>query len=305
MAKRLLIIAAILLFPFYAGAQIQPGQGVTQSGSVTPGHCMEWLGANVAEDAGGACTTGGDGYLPLGGGTLTGALLFTDNSYDIGASGATRPRTGYFGTSVVTPVVDMTGSALVFKSGGVTGTLNWAPSSSNKSITFPNGTTDFTATGGTSQVVKQSSAGAPLTVGQLSCSDISDAGAGCSGTNSVSSFVVNATYDLTTASGTQTVSGFGFTPSSCDGFGTITNSTPGTYITYNAHVDSALNQNAIYDFAGLRATQSGIFFTAAAVSGIDYQQAVVSAYGSGTVTLTWTKTGSPTGTFRFSLRCFQ
>ncbi len=43
------------------------------------------------------------GYLPLAGGTLTGALLFTDNTYDIGASGATRPRTGYFGTSVITP----------------------------------------------------------------------------------------------------------------------------------------------------------------------------------------------------------
>ena len=29
---------------------------------------------------------------------------FTDNTYDIGASGATRPRTGYFGTSVIAPV---------------------------------------------------------------------------------------------------------------------------------------------------------------------------------------------------------
>jgi hypothetical protein len=30
-------------------------------------------------------------------------LAFTDNTYDIGASGANRPRTGYFATSVVTP----------------------------------------------------------------------------------------------------------------------------------------------------------------------------------------------------------
>ena len=42
--------------------------------------------------------------LPLAGGTLTGGLLFTDNTYDIGASGATRPRTGYFGTSLVAPL---------------------------------------------------------------------------------------------------------------------------------------------------------------------------------------------------------
>ena len=39
-------------------------------------------------------------YLPLAGGTMVGNLIFTDNSYDIGASGATRPRTGYFGTDV-------------------------------------------------------------------------------------------------------------------------------------------------------------------------------------------------------------
>ena len=31
-------------------------------------------------------------YLPITGGTLTGNLLFTDASYDIGATGATRPR---------------------------------------------------------------------------------------------------------------------------------------------------------------------------------------------------------------------
>lgn len=35
-------------------------------------------------------------------------LLFSaDNTYDIGAVGATRPRTGYFGTSVITPLVSM------------------------------------------------------------------------------------------------------------------------------------------------------------------------------------------------------
>lgn len=42
----------------------------------------------------------GDLKLPLAGGTMTGNLTFTDNTLDIGASGATRPRTGYFGTGV-------------------------------------------------------------------------------------------------------------------------------------------------------------------------------------------------------------
>jgi hypothetical protein len=36
--------------------------------------------------------------------TITSNLIFTDNTYDIGASGATRPRTGYFGTSVISPL---------------------------------------------------------------------------------------------------------------------------------------------------------------------------------------------------------
>ena len=40
--------------------------------------------------------------------TITSNLIFTDNTYDIGASGATRPRTGYFGTSVITPLIDAT-----------------------------------------------------------------------------------------------------------------------------------------------------------------------------------------------------
>jgi len=35
-------------------------------------------------------------YLPLAGGTMVGDILFTDNLYDIGKSGATRPRDGYF-----------------------------------------------------------------------------------------------------------------------------------------------------------------------------------------------------------------
>ena len=39
-------------------------------------------------------------------GSGTGLTFGTDNTYDIGASGATRPRTGYFGTSVVTPTID-------------------------------------------------------------------------------------------------------------------------------------------------------------------------------------------------------
>lgn len=48
----------------------------------------------------------GGAYSAITGlGTQTSNLIFTDNTYDIGASGATRPRTGYFGTSVITPAL--------------------------------------------------------------------------------------------------------------------------------------------------------------------------------------------------------
>lgn len=63
--------------------------------------------------------------LPLAGGTMTGAILFSaDNTIDIGASGATRPRTGYFGTSIIT-VTDYGGTAA-----GSTKTVNGTSSGS-------------------------------------------------------------------------------------------------------------------------------------------------------------------------------
>jgi hypothetical protein len=62
--------------------------------------------------------------------------------------------------------------------------LNAAAIAGSNTITFPAGTTDFSATGGASQVVKQTSSGGALTVAQLACSDLSNAGTGCSGTTS-------------------------------------------------------------------------------------------------------------------------
>ena len=41
-------------------------------------------------------STAASTYLPLAGGTLTGDLKFTDATYDIGKTGATRPRDGFF-----------------------------------------------------------------------------------------------------------------------------------------------------------------------------------------------------------------
>jgi hypothetical protein len=57
--------------------------------------------------------TTGSTFLPIGGGTLTGNLLFTDATYDIGASGATRPRHLYLSGNLVTgSTVAFNGSAI-------------------------------------------------------------------------------------------------------------------------------------------------------------------------------------------------
>ena len=94
---------------------------------------LRWTGSAYEVIA----AVGGAG-LPLSGGTLTGNLLFTDNLYDIGASGATRPRTGYFGTSLITPFISVGTSPA--DAGDIrlpnAGTIQWeaAPAGTNCSL---------------------------------------------------------------------------------------------------------------------------------------------------------------------------
>jgi hypothetical protein len=52
-------------------------------------------------------------------------LLLSDNVSDIGASGATRPRTGYFGTSVVTPIATITQGTITDSAPQINGTVTW------------------------------------------------------------------------------------------------------------------------------------------------------------------------------------
>jgi hypothetical protein len=72
-------------------------------------------------------------------GTVASNLIFTDNTYDIGASGATRPRTGYFGTSVFAPLVDAT-NLEVTNIKALDGTASIAIASSTGIATFSKAT---------------------------------------------------------------------------------------------------------------------------------------------------------------------
>jgi len=60
------------------------------------------------------------------------SLLFTDNTYDIGASGATRPRTLYLGTSLVTPSITNSG----LTSGRVVYTTTGGLETTSSNLTF-------------------------------------------------------------------------------------------------------------------------------------------------------------------------
>jgi hypothetical protein len=95
-------------------------------------------------------------------------VAFTDNTYDIGASGANRPRTGYFGTAVNTPLVSVTSSDLTLRT-VTSGSIVLAPNSnaritvatsgvisisgdlsfdSGRILTLPSGTIDTDTTTG-------------------------------------------------------------------------------------------------------------------------------------------------------------
>lgn len=78
-----------------------------------------------------------------------------------------------------------TSNQLIFQSAGITGTISWSPATTNKTITLPNGTTDFTGTGGSNQFLKQSSSGAAFTVGTIALADISTALSTWAGSTSI------------------------------------------------------------------------------------------------------------------------
>ena len=74
-------------------------------GAIAPSSVKIGAGASITSSGvGGALGTGAfatiGNYLPLAGGTMVGNLLFTDGTYDIGATGATRPRSIFLSSSV-------------------------------------------------------------------------------------------------------------------------------------------------------------------------------------------------------------
>jgi len=203
-----------------------------------------------------------NGALPIGNGTGFTLARLTAGVNTIITNGAgsitidtTGSTTACGGGSVATQVLTDNGSngctsnpGLKFTSntlsiaGSTSGTLGLkaAAIAGSNTLTLPAGTTDFSATGGTSQVVKQTTSGGALTVGQLACSDLSNASSGCSGAASLTeggakttSFnaASNTTYCIDTVTGVATLTAT--LPASPSNNDTIEFVSCANYATYN------------------------------------------------------------------------
>ena len=156
----------LLVWPYAAGGPLE---------------AMSWATFKVQMQAalGSSYLTPGNNLSDLGNPTTarTNLGLGTAALANTGTSGASVPFLN--GVNTWSGVQSFNAGDLVVK-GAISGalTINCATTCGSRTLTLPAGTTDFSTTGGTSQVVKQASAGAALTVGQLACADLSDGGQG-------------------------------------------------------------------------------------------------------------------------------
>lgn len=103
------------------------------------------------------------------------------------------------------------------------------------------------------------------------------------------------TYDVSTASGTQTISGLGFTPKQVDFIAYF--SSGGNTASISWGYDDKVSPVSVTNQTGTFAPQSpGAVSIVLTVSGGNQVTAVLTAFANGSFTLTWTKQGSPTGT---------
>jgi hypothetical protein len=118
----------------------------------------------------------------------------------------------------------------------------------------------------------------------------------------LTSDMVTTTYDVSTASGTQDITGFGFNPTCCTITGVI-GANKGMSIGW---CDSSATQSVVMDYHLVTADafdgETGIAVKIRGNSG-NHAAAVVSYITDG-IRLTWTKTGSPTGTAKIYVTSF-
>ncbi len=141
----------------------------------------------------------------------TGRLLF-DNAGTLGeptitAASASGALTLGSTTGPVAGSVTMWGST--------SGSLQVKPAAAagtSSVLTLPGGTTDFSATGGTNQLVKQATSGGAFTVGTIACAGLSDGATGCSTATGTSGATIPLLNVANTWSAIQTFGNGQITP---------------------------------------------------------------------------------------------
>jgi hypothetical protein len=115
--------------------------------------------------------------------------------------------------------------------------------------------------------------------------------------------IIASTRDLAAVSGSVGYTGMGFQPTSCDSQGDAGDSAT-QYVTILGRSDSALGQSSLA-FGGSAFLFQNFFmyYVNAAASG--NQSFTITSYDADGFTGTWTKTGSPSGTVNFQVRCFR
>jgi len=163
------------MVPTNAGAGFRLPQG---AGPTTPTNGDVWMTA-----AGMFYRSDGVTVGPLGGGGggSVSSVAAANTSLTISpTTGAVQANVNLTNNFVWTGTHSFAATGFAIR-GSTSGTLDLrvAAVAGASVITFPAGTIDFTATGGTGQVVKQASAGGAFTVGTLSCADLSNDAASC------------------------------------------------------------------------------------------------------------------------------
>jgi hypothetical protein len=194
---------------------------LTQSGlkwQVIPGSCTgDTNGGKLTVTLAGNIVCASD----IGGGGTGGGVTSV-----FGRTGVVAPASGDYAASQVTNAADVTAAnifthpsgqsmARLVLLGSTSGSLiQRVPASAGSStITWPVGVTDFSATGGAGQVLRQSGVGAAITVGTLAISDLAGGNTVCTTTTVCTGYQASLTFtpedtankSLSTALGTSNI----------------------------------------------------------------------------------------------------
>lgn len=122
-----------------------------------------------------------------------------------------------------------------------------------------------------------------------------------SSTTRLSSKVITGDRDMTAATGDVAYTGVGFTPTSIIAISSVSGA-----VTTNISVgDSAKTASGIYTIGNDNTKNRHAGIVTLVTSGGNQQIATIKTYDADGFTLTWTKTGSPTGTGYISFLCFK